>query len=120
MYFSEAISLLNKVASDLKRLAVVQRCAVLIVNHVSRWTSRPISETTTTAPSTPSLGRYWMSVPNVRLYTKRLSNNQFELTIVRNVYCPDRIDKCSFSYFENIEDERESKPKLLVNDEATS
>ena len=79
----------------------MHRCAVLIINHVSRWTKS--TEATTTGPPTPSLGRYWLSVPNVRLYSKRLNINQFELEVVRNVYCPRQSAKCSFSYFEDQE-----------------
>lgn len=83
-----AISLLNKVASDLKRIAVVNRCAVFIVNHEGK--QKP-------GEPTPALGRYWLSVPNLRLHTKRLNQSQIELSIVRNVYCPDVEQKCVVS-----------------------
>lgn len=87
----KAISLLNKVASDLKRIAVVHRCAVLVINHEAKQKSEePI----------PALGRYWLSVPNLRLHCKRLNASEIELSIVRNVYCPDVEPKCKFTFSE--------------------
>ncbi|KAK4002566.1 hypothetical protein OUZ56_004383 [Daphnia magna] len=92
--FNDAISLLNKVASDLKRLAVVHQCVVLTVNHVSRGPA----EGTASTP-TPFLGRYWCSVPNLTLHSKHLSKDEFQLTVVKNIYSPDPGPKCSFRYF---------------------
>ncbi|KAI9562068.1 putative RAD51D [Daphnia sinensis] len=92
--FNDAISLLNKVASDLKRLAVVHQCVVLTVNHVSKGPA----EGTASTP-TPFLGRYWSSVPNLRLHSKHLSKDEFQLTVVKNIYSPDPGPKCSFRYF---------------------
>lgn len=94
-----AISLLNKVASDLKRLVVVHQCVVLVVNHVSRWSREGTTEAQGATLPTPFLGRYWCSVPSLRLYIKHLSDNQFELTVVKNVYSAETGPKCSFSYF---------------------
>ena len=100
LFVSTGISLLNKVASDLKRLAVVHQCVVLIVNHVSRWPAEEITEAEERQSfPTPFLGRYWSTVPSLRLYSKHLRDNQFELTVVKNVYNPDPGLKCSFSYF---------------------
>lgn len=99
LFVIAAISLLNKVASDLKRQAVEHQCVVLTINHVSRWpTDGTTAEAQGATSPTPFLGRYWCSVPSLRLYSKHLSNNQFELTVVKNVYSPDPGPKCSFSY----------------------
>jgi len=75
--FNDAIALLNKVASDLKRLAVENRCLIVIINHASNGPAQM-----------PFLGRYWLHVPNLRLHSKRLSSNEFQLTIVTNVHSP--------------------------------
>ena len=73
--FFSAISLLNKVASDLKGLTIENRCLVLIINNMSNGPT-----------DTPLLGRYWLHVPNLRLQSKRLSDDEFHLSVVRNVY----------------------------------
>ena len=80
-----AIALLNKVASELKRLAVENRCLIVTINHASNSPER-----------TPFLGRYWLHVPNVRLHSKRLSANEFQLTVVANVYNPVDKTQCIF------------------------
>jgi hypothetical protein len=102
--------LLNKVANGLKRVAVLHKCAVLIINHASYWTptnkrlvgSRSLkdsrTEATLKAELTPSafLGRYWFTVPNLRLYIRRLNDdNEFELSVVRNSYGENGA-KCTF------------------------
>ncbi|XP_057364771.1 DNA repair protein RAD51 homolog 4-like [Daphnia carinata] len=92
--FNDAISLLNKVASDLKRLAVVHQCVVLTVNHVSRGPAKGTAST-----PTPFLGRYWCSVPNLRLHSKHLNKDEFQLTVVKNIYSPDPGPNCCFCYF---------------------
>ena len=80
-----AISLLNKVASDLKRLSVTNRCAILVINHVSNWQK-----------NAPALGRYWLHVPHLRLQSRRLDDGQFQLTVVHNVFNPVDNGQCCF------------------------
>lgn len=80
------LSLLNKAANDLKRLATESHCVVLVVNHVSGWQ---------TGNATPALGRYWLHVPHLRLYSQRLDDGAFQLTVAHNVYGPAG-DKCRF------------------------
>lgn len=80
-----AIALLNKVASDLKRLTIENRCLVVTINHASNNPKR-----------IPFLGRYWLHVPNVRLDSKRLSSNEFQLTVVTNVFSPVKEAQCTF------------------------
>ena len=85
-------------ANDLKRLAVVHRCALLVVNHVANWSKN--TDTTRTAPL-PALGRYWSSVPNLRLHIGKRdaagNPSAFDLTIVRNLNGPVQ-KKCSFAF----------------------
>ena len=50
------------------------------------------------AEFTPSafLGRYWLTVPNLRFYIRRLTDdNEFELSVARNTYGDDGA-KCAF------------------------
>ena len=84
LIFNQVLALLNKAASDIKRLAVTNRCLVLIINHASNC-----------AAQMPFLGRYWLHVPNVRLDYKRSSSDEFQLTVIRNVYNPVE-GKCTF------------------------
>ena len=78
-----AISLLNKVASDLKRLAVDNQCVVVVINHEA-------------SKNRPSLGRYWWHVPHLRLHSQRLSAGRFQLTVVGSVYGPPGPQRCCF------------------------
>ena len=87
------LSVLNKAANDLKRLATELNCIVIVINHVSGW--QATSTATGTATPTPALGRYWLHVPHLRLYSQRLGDQEFELSVVRNVYGPTG-DKCRF------------------------
>jgi hypothetical protein len=91
---------------------VVHQCVVLVVNHVSRWSREGTSEAQGATLPTPFLGRYWCSVPSLRLYIKHLSDNQFELTVVKNVYSAEPGPKCSFSYFFGNGDTHQGKSNI--------
>lgn len=105
---------MNKLASDLKRVAVLHRCAVLLINHVSSWRNTTVNEKirslhntvdsdrkveNSEIPPSAFLGRYWLSVPDLRFYMKQIVTG-FELTVTRNVYGCNRV-KCVFLHESN-------------------
>uniref|UniRef100_A0A0A9Z1L7 DNA repair protein RAD51 4 n=1 Tax=Lygus hesperus TaxID=30085 RepID=A0A0A9Z1L7_LYGHE len=92
---NEGLSLLNHVASLLKKLAVCHHLVILLVNLGTRWNqeeefdgdcgddeSKPSNRGEQEDSLKPAMGKYWAHVPNTRLFLVRDQSDSSTRTLI--------------------------------------
>lgn len=94
----DSLGLLNCLSSLMNYIAHELYVAIIVVNLASKWVEEeaaPLTEDGDTTPIVPHvdikpvLGKYWIHVPNTRLYLEHCGDsNERKISVIKSTYLP--------------------------------